>query len=122
VEIEDVKKLFGGYAELFDIHQKEGGEYVFAVPKKRIDRKDFSVIGKLVKQEQGEYVKFDYATKEGGYFRFKKGEAMSTATSDKKAVLIKDIFAYADNIEIVAREVEKQASIIKEKLKELQEK
>jgi len=40
---------------------------------------------------------------------------MSTVTSDKKAVLIKDLFTYADSIE-------KQAVILKEKLKELQQK
>ena len=109
LKVETVKKILGSYAEQFNIYEKNGS--VIAKPKKRIPKEDFSEIGKLVKQEGGDYVKFDYGTKEGGYYRFKGETAVSTATlDDNKNNLYKDIFAYADNIE-------KESQIIKEKLR-----
>lgn len=115
MKVENVKKDLGEDAELFDFEQKEGSDVVFAKLKNRVDKKEFSRIAQLVKDVGGEYVPFDYGTKQGAYFRFKKEEAVSTATLDKKDLPVKDILEYAESIE-------KQARIIIEKLKELQQK
>jgi len=93
------------------------GDFIAIRPRHYLPSEKFAKIASIVRDNGGEYLSLGKAS----HFRAKK-EGVSTVTSDQKALLIKDIFAYADNIEMVAREVEKQAGIIKEKLKELQQK
>ena len=82
MNIEDVQKLLGEHAELFDYTVREG--YVIAKPKNKIDSADFKAIGKLVRQENGEYVRYDYSTKTGGHFQFKMD--VPTASPQNEAV------------------------------------
>jgi len=111
VKVEDVKKDLGDDAELFDFEEKDG--VVAAKLKNRVDKKEFSRLAQLVKDVGGEYVPFDYGTKQGAYFRFKKEEAVSTATLDKKDLPVKDAIAYAETVRT-------QLGYFIEKLKELQ--
>ena len=80
--IEDVQKLLGEHAELFDYTVREG--YVIAKPKKRIENSLFSEIGKRVRGK-GEYVKWDNVEKKGGHFQFKT-EDVPTASPQNEAV------------------------------------
>lgn len=114
MEIESVKRLLGDDAELFDFEEKDG--VVSAKLKSRVDKTEFKRLATILKEIGGEYVPFNYSSNLGAYFRFKKEEAIS----EKKDILLKDIFAYADDIEKRGETIMKQAEIIKEKLKELQ--
>jgi len=80
MSVESVRAKLGSDAELFDVYEENG--YIVAKPKAKIDSEDFKRIAKTQRQYDGEYVRYDYSTKKGGYFRYKKGEA-NKPTQDK---------------------------------------
>ena len=91
--IEDVQKLLGEHAELFDYTVREG--YVIAKPRNYLGSETFAKVAAIVRNSNGEYVS---AGKES-HFKFKIEEAKSTASAspqtglDKKAALIKEAIA-----------------------------
>lgn len=109
MKIEDVKKDLGDDANLFDYEEKDG--VVAAKLKNFLKPNEFREVAERVKGLGGVYVPKD---KGGPYFTFKgkttSSEKSEVATSDKKDNLLKDLWAYADD-------VEKKMGIIKEKLR-----
>ena len=113
MSVESVRAKLGSDAKLVTI--EEIGNIIKVAMKEYIygdeGKQAWNRVNNVVKEFDGVWVS------EGKLSRWQipKKEGVSTVTSDKKALLVKDALEYADSIE-------KQIGILKKKLKELQQK
>jgi len=112
VNVEKVANLLGEYVELFTVSEKEG--FVVAKPKNKIPILDFSKVGRLVREANGEYVPYDYNTKTGGEFRFKSEELKPTHTSDVTVDRVATIHGEIETIRRALLNVEAELAKLKE--------